>query len=211
MKFLGAKVVLTPRELMGTGMVAKAIELAEKHGYFLTSQFANPANPAYHRSTTASEILSDFAGLNLTHFVSGWGTGGTLTGVSSMLRVARPDVQIVACEPSKAPLLSGKSFTPHIIQGWAPDFIPEVLDRSSYDQLVLCDERAAIYASKELAKKEGIFTGISGGASFDAALRIAQEAPAGSSILAMLPDTGERYLSTHLFADISIESDEDEL
>lgn len=198
-------------ELKGSGMVAKAKELSEKHGYFLTSQFSNPANPAYHRSTTASEILSDFAGLNLTHFVSGWGTGGTLTGVSSMLRVARPEVRIVACEPSKAPLLSGQSFTTHMIQGWTPDFIPEVLDRNAYDELLLCDDTAAIKASQDLARKEGIFTGISGGATFEAALRVAQNAPAGSSVLAMLPDTGERYLSTPLFADISEGSDEESL
>ena len=126
-----------------------------------------------------------------------------------MLRVARPDIKIIACEPSKAPLLSGQSFTPHLIQGWTPDFIPEVLDRSSYDALLLCDDKAAIHTSKLLAQKEGIFTGISGGATFDAALRVAQDAPVGSSILAILPDTGERYLSTPLFADISVESDED--
>ncbi|KAI8906786.1 cysteine synthase [Gorgonomyces haynaldii] len=208
MKFLGARVVLTPKELKGQGMVAKAKELAEKNGWFLTSQFANPANPAYHRQTTASEILSDFAGRDLDYFVTGWGTGGTLTGVSSMLKKARPEIKVVALEPAKAALLSGNAWSPHMIQGWTPDFVPQVLDRSAYDILLQSDDEVAIKTSKALAQKEGIFTGISGGATFAGALDIAKTAPKGSTILAMLPDTAERYLSTPLFADITEASDD---
>ncbi|KAI8895974.1 cysteine synthase [Globomyces pollinis-pini] len=208
MKFLGAKVVLTPKELKGSGMVAKAKELSEKHGWFLTSQFTNAANPAYHRQTTASEILSDFAGKDLDYFVSGWGTGGTITGVSSMLKVARPDCKIVASEPTNASLLDGKSWAPHAIQGWTPDFIPEVLDRSCYDILHTVDDAVAINTSKLLAQKEGIFVGISAGATFATALKVAGTAKPGSTILAMLPDTAERYLSTPLFADITGDSDD---
>ncbi|KAJ3002006.1 UNVERIFIED_CONTAM: hypothetical protein HDU68_006530 [Siphonaria sp. JEL0065] len=208
MKFLGAKVVLTPKELKGTGMVKKAEELARKNGWFLTKQFANPANPAFHRQTTASEILQDFTGHRLDYFVSGWGTGGTLTGVSSMLRVARPECQIVAAEPANAALLSGASWQPHVVQGWTPDFIPEVLDRDSYDKLVPVADEQALATSKALAQKEGIFCGISSGATFAAALEIAKTAPKGSSILVMLPDTAERYLSTALFKDISEASDD---
>ncbi|KAJ3406413.1 cysteine synthase [Chytriomyces confervae] len=208
MKFLGAKVVLTPKEQKGTGMVKKAEELAAKNGWFLTRQFANPANPAFHRQTTASEILSDFAGVKLDYFVSGWGTGGTLTGVSSMLRVARPEVRIVACEPANANLLAGSNWQPHMIQGWTPDFIPEVLDRNSYDDLLTVTDEEALETSRQLAKKEGIFCGISCGATFAAALQVAKTAPEGSSILAMLPDTAERYLSTALFKDISEHSDD---
>jgi cysteine synthase A len=207
MKFLGAKVVLTPKEEKGSGMVRKAQELAKKHGWFLSSQFANPANPAYHKQSTAAEILSDFANLNLDYFVSGWGTGGTITGVSAMLRVARPNIQVIACEPSKAPLLGGKSFSPHAIQGWTPDFIPEVLDRNCFDTLIEVEDHDAIRASRNLARKEGLFVGISAGATFHAALEIAKTAKEGSNILAMLPDTAERYLSTPLFADISAETD----
>ncbi|KAJ3264326.1 hypothetical protein HDU77_008758 [Chytriomyces hyalinus] len=208
MKFLGAKVVLTPKEQKGTGMVKKAEELAAKNGWFLTRQFANPANPAFHRQTTASEILSDFAGVKLDYFVSGWGTGGTLTGVSSMLRVARPEIRIVACEPANANLLAGSNWQPHMIQGWTPDFIPEVLDRNSYDDLLTVTDEEALETSRQLAKKEGIFCGISCGATFAAALQVAKTAPEGSSILAMLPDTAERYLSTALFKDISEHSDD---
>ncbi|KAI8838006.1 cysteine synthase A [Chytriomyces cf. hyalinus JEL632] len=208
MKFFGAKVVLTPKEQKGTGMVKKAEELAAKNGWFLTRQFANPANPAFHRQTTASEILSDFAGVKLDYFVSGWGTGGTLTGVSSMLRVARPEVRIVACEPANANLLGGSNWQPHMIQGWTPDFIPEVLDRNSYDDLVTVTDEEALKTSRQLAQMEGIFCGISCGATFAAALQVAKTAPEGSSILAMLPDTAERYLSTALFKDISEHSDD---
>ncbi|KAJ3026451.1 UNVERIFIED_CONTAM: hypothetical protein HDU68_005626 [Siphonaria sp. JEL0065] len=207
MKFLGAKVVLTPKELKGTGMVKKAEELAKEHGWFQTKQFANPANPAYHRQTTGPEIVNDFVGKPLDYIVSGWGTGGTLTGVSSFVRATRPGVKIVAAEPAKAPLLAGGNFTGHAIQGWAPDFIPEVLDRTAYDELVSVTDEDAIATSKLLAKKEGIFVGISSGATFSAALQVAKTAPKGSHILVILPDTAERYLSTPLFADISIESD----
>ncbi|KAJ3201149.1 hypothetical protein HDU82_008337 [Entophlyctis luteolus] len=208
MKFLGAKVVLTPKELKGTGMVNKAHELAVQNGWFETKQFANPANPAYHRQTTGPEILIDFAGKPLDYIVSGWGTGGTLTGVSATVKAARPEVKIVACEPAKAPLLAGGTFSGHLIQGWAPDFIPEVLDRNSYDELVQIADEDAIATSKLLAQKEGVFTGISGGATFAGALQIARNAPKGSHIVVMLPDTAERYLSTALFADISPDSDQ---
>ncbi|KAJ3075718.1 hypothetical protein HDU98_007110 [Podochytrium sp. JEL0797] len=208
MKFLGAKVVLTPKELKGTGMVKKAEELAKKNGWFLTSQFANPANPAFHRQTTASEILQDFAGHRLDYFVSGWGTGGTLTGVSSMLHIARPECKIIAAEPANAAMLAGESWSPHMLQGWTPDFIPPVLDRNCYDQIVKVADQDALIVSKQLAQKEGIFCGISSGATFAAALEVAKTAPEGSSILAVLPDTAERYLSTALFADISADSDE---
>ncbi|KAJ3029422.1 UNVERIFIED_CONTAM: hypothetical protein HDU68_012189 [Siphonaria sp. JEL0065] len=207
MKFLGAKVVLTPKELKGTGMVKKAEELAKEHGWFQTKQFANPANPAYHRQTTGPEIIADFSGKKLDYIVSGWGTGGTLTGVSGFVKSVRPEVKIVACEPAKAPLLAGGQFGPHGIQGWAPDFIPDVLDRTAYDELISVADQDAISVSQLLAKKEGIFVGISSGATFAAALEVARKAPRGSHILAILPDTAERYLSTPLFADISIESD----
>ncbi|ORY28396.1 cysteine synthase A [Rhizoclosmatium globosum] len=207
MKFLGAKVVLTPKELKGSGMVAKAEELAKEHGWFQTKQFANPANPEFHRQTTGPEILKDFAGKRLDYIVAGWGTGGTLTGVSAAVKAARPDVKVVAAEPAKAPLLAGGSFTGHFIQGWTPDFIPEVLDRNSYDSLVSVKDEDAIATSKLLAQKEGVFVGISSGATFAAALEVAKTAAPGSNILVMLPDTAERYLSTPLFADISPESD----
>ncbi|KAI9346216.1 tryptophan synthase beta subunit-like PLP-dependent enzyme [Obelidium mucronatum] len=207
MKFLGAKVVLTPKELKGTGMVQKAEELAKEHGWFQTKQFANPANPAYHRQTTGPEIVSDFSGKPLDYIVSGWGTGGTLTGVAGFVKSVRPDVQIIAAEPAKAQLLAGGKFGPHGIQGWAPDFIPAVLDRSAYDEIVAVADEKAMSASKLLAQKEGIFVGISSGATFAAALEVAARAPKNSHILVILPDTAERYLSTPLFADISIESD----
>ncbi|ORY28395.1 putative cysteine synthase protein [Rhizoclosmatium globosum] len=208
MKFYGAKVVLTPKELKGSGMVAKAEQLAKENGWFQTKQFANPANPAYHRQTTAPEILRDFAGKRLDYIVAGWGTGGTMSGISQVIRVARPETKIIAAEPAKAPLLSGGAFSPHGIQGWAPDFIPEVLDRNSYDEIIHVDDQDAIATSKLLAKSEGIFTGISGGASFNAGLKLAKTAPKGSHILVILADTGERYLSTALFADISPDADE---
>ncbi|KAJ3075716.1 hypothetical protein HDU98_007108 [Podochytrium sp. JEL0797] len=207
MKFLGAKVVLTPKELKGTGMVDKAAELAKEHGWFQTKQFANPANPEFHRQTTGPEILKDFVGKRLDFVVSGWGTGGTLTGVSAAVKAGRPDVQVVACEPAKAPLLAGGAFSGHAIQGWTPDFVPEVLNRDAYDVLLGVSDEDAIATSKLLAQKEGIFVGISSGATFAAALEVAKTAPKGSSILVMLPDTAERYLSTPLFADISGESD----
>ncbi len=203
MRMLGAKVVLTPAAERGTGMVRKAEELAGKHGWFLARQFENPANPAYHRSTTGPEILEDFAGARLDYFVSGWGTGGTLTGVGQMIRLARPDVQIIASEPTAAALLSGQPFSPHKIQGWTPDFIPEVLDRKVAHRIVPVTDQEAIETSRALARSEGIFCGISSGGTFAAALKVAAEAERGAVILAMLPDTGERYLSTPLFEGIS--------
>ncbi|MCU0761002.1 MAG: cysteine synthase A [Steroidobacteraceae bacterium] len=207
MRALGAKVILTPAAERGTGMVRKAQELAAKHGWFLARQFENEANPAYHRSTTGPEILSDFAGRRLDFFVSGWGTGGTLTGAGQVIKLARPDVKIVATEPEGAALLSGKAFTPHKIQGWTPDFVPAVLDRSVPDQILPVTDAESMETARALAKHEGIFCGISCGGTFAAALKVAKEAPQGSVILAMLPDTGERYLSTALFADIPEGSD----
>jgi cysteine synthase A len=207
MRALGAKVILTPAAERGTGMVKKAAELAEKHGWFLARQFENPANPAYHRSTTGPEILSDFAGRRLDYFVSGWGTGGTLTGAGEVIKLARPDTQIIATEPEGAALLSGKPFTPHKIQGWTPDFVPAVLNRDIADRIVLVTDTEAIETARALARNEGVFCGISCGGTFAAALKVAKEAAPGSVILAMLPDTGERYLSTALFADIPEGSD----
>lgn len=209
MRAYGAKVILTPAAERGSGMVRKAEELAKQHGWFLARQFANPANPAYHRSTTAAEILRDFAGRRLDHFVSGWGTGGTLTGVGEVLRVARPDVRITATEPAGAALLQGQEWKPHKIQGWTPDFVPEVLNREVYDDVLSVEDTDAISVSRRLAAEEGIFTGISGGATVATALRVAETAAPGSVILAMLPDTGERYFSTPLFADINEGSDDD--
>lgn len=207
MRALGAKVILTPASERGTGMVRKAKELALKHGWFLANQFANEANPAYHRSTTGPEIVRDFAGRRLDHFVSGWGTGGTLTGAGQVIKLARPEVEIVATEPETAALLSGQAFSPHKIQGWTPDFIPEVLDRTVADRIVPVTDEEALLAARELARSEGIFCGISCGGTFAAALKVAREAREGAVILAMLPDTGERYLSTALFADLPEGSD----
>jgi cysteine synthase A len=207
MRMLGAKVILTPAAERGSGMVRKAEELAKKHGWFLASQFENPANPAYHRQTTGPEILSDFAGRRLDFFVTGWGTGGTLTGAGEMIRLARPEVQIVATEPAGASLLAGAEFKPHKIQGWTPDFVPKVLNRSVPHQIVPVTDDEAIAASRSLARNDGIFCGISAGGTFAAALKVAETAPAGSVILAMLPDTGERYMSTPLFEGIAEGSD----
>ena len=207
MRALGAKVILTPAAERGTGMVKKAAELAEKHGWFLARQFENPANPAYHRSTTGPEILSDFAGRRLDFFVSGWGTGGTLTGAGEVIKLARPETQIIATEPEGAALLSGKPFTPHKIQGWTPDFVPAVLNRDIADRIVPVTDTEAMETARALAAREGIFCGISCGGTFAAALKVAKDAPQGSVILAMLPDTGERYLSTALFADLPEGSD----
>ncbi|MCH7536773.1 MAG: cysteine synthase A [Proteobacteria bacterium] len=209
MRGLGAKVILTPAAERGTGMVKKAEELAEKHGWFLARQFENEANPEYHRNTTGPEILMDFAGKRLDYWVTGYGTGGTMTGAGEVLKAARPDIKIVATEPAGASLLAGDEWQPHKIQGWTPDFIPEVLNREVYDELVPVSDERAIEVSRELAAKEGIFTGISSGATLAAALAIAENAPQGSVILAMLPDTGERYLSTPLFAGINEGSDDD--
>jgi cysteine synthase A len=204
----GGKVVLTPGAARGSGMVAKAQELAQQHGWFLARQFENPANPAYHRQTTAAEILRDFAGRRLDYFVTGWGTGGTLTGVGEVLKVARPEVKVIASEPTGAALLSGKEWQPHKIQGWTPDFVPAVLNRQVVDRIVTIDDVLARDTSRELAQQEGIFTGISSGATLAAALQVAAEAPEGAVLLAMLPDTGERYLSTFLFEGVNEGSDE---
>ncbi|WAW88025.1 cysteine synthase A [Xanthomonas citri pv. malvacearum] len=209
MRAYGAKVILTPAAERGSGMVRKAKELAEQHGWFLASQFANPANPAYHRNTTAAEILRDFAGHRLDHFVTGWGTGGTLTGVGEVLSVARPEVRITASEPAGAALLQGQDWKPHKIQGWTPDFIPEVLNREVAHEVLSVEDTDAITVARRLAAEEGIFTGISGGATVATALRVAEGAVPGAVILAMLPDTGERYFSTPLFADINEGSDDD--
>ena len=209
MRAYGAKVILTPAAERGSGMVRKAKELAEKHGWFLASQFANPANPAWHRNTTAPEILRDFAGKRLDYFVTGWGTGGTLTGVSDVLRVARPETKIIATEPAGAALLKGDEWKPHKIQGWTPDFVPEVLDREAYDTLVNISDDEAIATSRRLAAEEGIFVGISAGATVATALKIAETAPQGSVLLAMLPDTGERYFSTPLLNDLNEGSDDE--
>jgi cysteine synthase A len=207
MKFLGARVVLTPAEKRATGMVEEAERLARENGWFLSRQFENEANPAYHRNTTGPEIIRDFAGRRLDYWVTGYGTGGTMTGAGQMLKVARPETQIVATEPEGAPLLSGGEWQPHKIQGWTPDFIPDVLDREVVDQIVPVTDEESMAASRALATQEGIFCGISAGGTFAAALKVAEQAPAGSAILAMLPDTGERYLSTPLFAEIDEGSD----
>lgn len=209
MRAYGAKVILTPAAERGSGMVRKAEELAAKHGWFLARQFANPANPAYHRQTTAAEVLRDFAGEPLDYFVTGWGTGGTLTGVGEVLKVARPEVKIIASEPAGASLLSGKEWAPHKIQGWTPDFIPEVLNREIADQLLTVTDVDAIATARRLAAEEGIFSGISGGATVATALEVAATAPEGSVILAMLPDTGERYFSTPLFEGVNEGSDDE--
>ena len=209
MRAYGAKVILTPAAARGTGMVQKARELAEKHGWFWASQFTNPANPAYHRQTTAAEILRDFAGKRLDVFVSGWGSGGTLTGVGEVLKLARPDTRIVATEPAGAALLKGDAWAPHKIQGWTPDFVPEVINRNAFDELRTVTDEDAIATSRRLAAEEGIFVGISAGATAATALEVAAAAPAGSVVLAMLPDTGERYFSTPLFADVNEGSDDD--
>ena len=209
MRAYGAKVILTPAAERGSGMVRRARELAEEHGWFLASQFANPANPAYHRNTTAAEILRDFAGKRLDYFVSGWGTGGTLTGVGEVLKVARPQTRIIATEPAGAALLKGDDWKPHKIQGWTPDFVPDVLNRDVVDELVSVEDDRAIATARRLAAEEGIFVGISAGATVASALDVAARAEPGSVILAMLPDTGERYFSTPLFADVNEGSDDD--
>ncbi|RCS21844.1 cysteine synthase A [Phyllobacterium salinisoli] len=231
MRMLGAKVVLTPRALKGFGMYQKAVELAEANGWFLARQFETEANAAIHEMTTAREILGDFAGSRLDYFVTGYGTGGTITGVGRVLRQELPRVRIILSEPANAQLLgSGEmqqrgpggapaathpAFEPHPIQGWTPDFIPNVLqeaiDGRLYDEVVPIAGPEAIKWTRELARREGIFAGISGGATFAVARQVAEKAPAGSVILCMLPDTGERYLSTPLFEGIETEMNEEEL
>jgi cysteine synthase A len=231
MRFLGAKVVLTPAAQRGTGMVAKANELAARHGWFLTRQFENEANADMHSRTTAREIIDDFAGERLDYWVTGFGTGGTLKGVSRVLAVERPETKIIVCEPDDAAMLdSGQAqarnpdgspaaghpaWKPHPIQGWTPDFIPKLtgdaVAAGAVDQVLRITGAEAIARSKQLASQEGIFVGISAGATLAGALRIAQTAPKGSSILCMLPDTGERYLSTGLFADIPVDMTPEEL
>jgi cysteine synthase A len=208
MRAYGAKVILTPAAERGTGMVRRAEELAEQYGWFLARQFANPANPAYHRQTTGPEILRDFAGRRLDFWVTGWGTGGTLTGAGEVIKAARPEVRIVATEPEGASLLGGKEWKPHKIQGWTPDFVPDVLNPEVYDQLVTVSDDEGKTTARRLAAEEGIFVGLSAGATLAAGLKVAANAEPGSSILVMLPDTGERYLSTFLFDDIAEGSDD---
>ena len=207
MKALGAKVVLTPAAGRGTAMVEKAGELSKKHGWFFPQQFENPANPEYHRNTTGPEILRDFAGKRLDYFVSGLGTGGTITGAGEIIKAARPDVKVVFTEPAAAPLVTKGEWNSHKIQGWNPDFVPKVFNRKIYDEAVLVTDIEARDAARALAQKEGIFCGVSSGGTFAAAVKTAEKAPAGSVLLAMLPDTGERYLSTFLFEGITEESD----
>jgi cysteine synthase A len=207
MRAYGAKVVLTPAAERATGAVRLAEKLASERGWFLARQFENEANPAYHRQTTGPEILSDFADKRLDYWVTGYGTGGTLTGAGQMIKCARPETKIIACEPAGAALLDGKEWKPHKIQGWTPDFIPAVLDREVADEVVAVTDEQAIATARELAIKEGIFCGISSGGTFAGALAVAAKAPPGAVLLAMLPDTGERYLSTVLFEGVQTGTD----
>jgi len=209
MRALGARVILTPAAERGTGMVRLAAALAEKHGWYLARQFQNPANPAFHRQTTGPEILKDFAGRRLDYWVTGWGTGGTMTGAGEVIKLARPDVQIVATEPAGASLLGGKEWHPHKIQGWTPDFVPDVLNPQVYDHLIPVEDEEAKRMSRRLANEEGIFVGISAGATLAAGMKAAEKAPEGSVLLVMLPDTGERYLGTYLFDDVAEGSDDE--
>jgi cysteine synthase A len=209
MKALGAKVILTPAAERGSGMVKRAEDLAEQNGWFLARQFENQANPDYHRNTTGPEILRDFAGRNLDYFVSGWGTGGTITGAGQVIKLARPDIQIIAAEPEGAAMMSGNEWAPHKIQGWTPDFLPDVLDTSIADQIVTVSDDESLQTARRLASEEAVFCGISSGATMAAALKVAESASAGSSMVVMLPDTGERYLSTPLFEGITEESDDE--
>ena len=209
MRALGAKVILTPAAERGTGMVRRAEELAKEHGWFLARQFENQANPAYHRNTTGPEILRDFAGRRLDYWVTGYGTGGTMTGAGEVIKVARPDVTIVIAEPAGASLLAGDEWSPHKIQGWTPDFIPDVLNREVVDELIPVTDERAIELSKRLAAEEGLFVGISSGATLAAAFEAVAKAEKGTVVLAMLPDTGERYLSTPLFEGVNEGSDDE--
>jgi len=230
MRFLGAKVVLTPASGRGFGMVAKAQELAKQNGWFLTRQFENEANPDMHSRTTAREIVNDFKGEKLDFWVTGFGTGGTLKGVSRVLQKEMPDTKIVVCEPAEAPMLTSHqpqernadgtpakphpAFKPHPMQGWSPDFIPKLtgdaVDMKVIDRIITIPNPDAIKCSQDLAKQEGIFVGITAGGTFAGALQVAKDAPKGANILCMLPDTGERYLSTPLFADIPADMTEEE-
>jgi cysteine synthase A len=210
MRALGARVVLTPAAERASGMIRVTEALAAKHGWFMTEQFDNQANPDYHRNTTGPEIIRDFAGRRLDYYVSGWGTGGTITGAGEIIKLARPEVQIIATEPAGAAMLGGAEWAPHKIQGWVPDLIPTVLDREVIDEVLTVTDDEAIETAKKLATEEGIFCGISSGGTFAAALKVAARAEPGSSILAMLPDTGERYLSTPLFEGVK-EGGDDEL
>jgi cysteine synthase A len=231
MRFLGAKVVLTPAAERGTGMVAKAVELAKTHGWYLTRQFENEANADMHSRTTAREIIEDFKGAPLDYWVTGYGTGGTLKGVSRVLAKERPETKIIVCEPEDAPLVSSgvqqernpdgspaighPAFKPHPMQGWTPDFIPKLTEDAFnadvVNRVLAISNAEALRCSRDLAQKEGIFVGITAGGTFAGGLRIAREAPKGSTILCMLPDTGERYLSTPLFGDIPADMTEEEL
>lgn len=231
MRMLGAKVVLTPRALKGLGMYQKAVALAKEHGWFLASQFETSANADIHESTTAREIIADFEGSRLDYLVTGYGTGGTVTGLGRVLRKERPDTKIILTEPANAqlvgsghaqerdatnaPAASHPAFEPHPIQGWTPDFIPAVLqeaiDNKYYDELIPIAGPEGIKCAQDLARKEGIFTGISGGSTFAISLKVAEKAPEGSVILCMLPDTGERYLSTPMFEDIAEDMDAAEI
>jgi cysteine synthase A len=231
MRFLGAKVVLTPAALKGSGMLAKAVELAEKHGWFLCRQFENEANANIHSRTTAPEILQAFEGERLDYFVTGYGTGGTLKGVARVLRERSPETKVIVCEPDNSQTLgsgipqprnsdgspagSHPNFRPHLMQGWAPDFIPKLTEDAValklIDRVVAVNGAEALRLSRELARKEGIFVGISGGATLAGALQICADAPPGATLLVMLPDTGERYLSTPLFADIPADMTAEEI
>ncbi|NOX81662.1 MAG: cysteine synthase A [Alphaproteobacteria bacterium] len=231
MRFLGAKVILTPAPAKGTGMVEKAKELADKNGWFLTRQFENEANPAIHERTTGPEIVAAFKGKKLDYWVTGFGTGGTLTGVARVLKKQSPDTKIIVCEPPDAAMLSSgvkqernadgspaashPAWKPHPIQGWSPDFIPKIASEAVaagvIDQIIITPATEAMKWSQALAQKEGIFTGISAGATFAAAIEIANSAAKGANILCMLPDTGERYLSTPLFADVEAEMSAEEI
>ncbi len=209
MRGMGAKVILTPAAERGTGMVKRAEELAAKHGWFLARQFQNEANPAFHRQTTGPEILKDFAGRRLDYWVTGWGTGGTLTGAGEMIKLARPDVKIIATEPEAAQLVAGKEWQPHKIQGWTPDFVPDVLNPDIHDQLLPVSDEEGKEMARRLAAEEGLFVGISAGATLAAGHKVAESADSGSVILVMLPDTGERYLGSYLFDDL-VEGSDDE-
>ena len=207
MRGYGAKVVLTPAAERASGAVKLAAQLAKERGWFLVDQFENAANPAYHRQTTGPEILADFASSRLDYVVMGWGTGGTLTGVGQVLKRARPDTKIIACEPESAPLLGGGAFKPHKIQGWTPDFLPGVLDKTVADAIVTVTDERAIACARDLGRREGIFCGISAGGALAASLDVAAKADRDSVILTILPDTGERYLSTALFEGMETGSD----